>query len=64
MLRGVNCPGVDHIHYAEIPFFFLLHHKSGASNPSHLCQMSAFGKVVGGGEGRMEDSQNENGLVN
>lgn len=22
MLRGVYCPGVDHIHYAKIPFLF------------------------------------------
>lgn len=65
MLRGVHCPDVDHIHYAKIPFFVLLHHRSGgASNPSLLCQVSAFRKVVGGGEGRTEDSQNENGLVN
>lgn len=64
-LRGVHCPGVDYIHYAKSPFFILVHHRSGgASNHLHLCQMSAFGKVVGGGEGRAEDSQNENGLVN
>lgn len=65
MHRGVHCLDVDHIYYTKVLFFILLHCRSGgASNHLHSCQMSAFGKVAGGGAGRAEDSQNENGLVN
>lgn len=52
MLRGVHCPGVDHIHYAKIPFFVLLHHRSGgASNPSPCVKCQHLGRwlVVGRG---------------
>lgn len=65
MPSGGHHLGVDHIRYAKHPSFILLRHGSGgASNHLHSCQMSAFGKAVGGGEGRAEDSKNENGSVN